>query len=208
MFATDNRAGLVSVRYQPSSTNTAIDNGCVVLLNGLETGSREVHKGVTPAANSNLNDIVLIASPEVMYDERLRNLDDYYNEAGKIARGYRLKGGDMFGVTKDVLAGKDTPAVGDYVELKADVKLNVVASPTASTTLVGNIYAIENVGRYTYYVIKVLADAVSVDVDVTTGVDTLAELTDVDLTVAATDGQVLKYDNTSGKWIAGDDATA
>lgn len=39
------------------------------------------------------------------------------------------------------------------------------------------------------------------------GVTSLGDLSDVDLTTAATDGQVLKYDNASSKWKAGDDAT-
>ena len=43
LAGTDNRAGIISVRYQPSSTETAIDNGNVVEIAGLETGSREVY---------------------------------------------------------------------------------------------------------------------------------------------------------------------
>lgn len=39
------------------------------------------------------------------------------------------------------------------------------------------------------------------------GVSSLGDLSDVDLTTAATDGQVLKYDNASSKWKAGDYAT-
>lgn len=159
MFATDNRAGLVSVRYQPSATNTAIENGNVVLLNGLETGSREVYKGATPAANSALKDIVLIATPEVIYDERKRNLTDFRNEAGVIARGYHLHVNDIFSVTKAALDGAATPAVGDVVELKAGTKLNVVAAATGLTsgsTQVGTVVDINTVGKLTYYAIQVV----------------------------------------------------
>lgn len=155
MFATDNRAGLVSVRYQPGNTQTAIDNGNVVLLAGLEGDSREVYVGNTPAANSPIKDIVLIASPEVMYDERIKNLDGFYNEAGKIARGYYLHTNDIFSVTKDALDGKQTPEKGDVVELKAGTKLNVAASATADSTVVGKIIDVNVVGRYTYYAIQV-----------------------------------------------------
>lgn len=158
MFGTDVRSGLVSVRYQPSGTATAIENGNVVLLSGLETGSREVYKGETPAANSAIGGIVLIASPEVMYDERKRNLDEFRNEAGDIARGYYLYTEDIFSVTKDALDGAATPAVGDVVELKAGTKLNVKAAATGATdgsTVVGSIIDINVVGRYTYYVIQV-----------------------------------------------------
>jgi hypothetical protein len=155
MFATDNRAGLVSVRYQPGDTATAIDNGNVVVIGALEGDSREVYKGTTPAVNSAIKDVVLVASPEVMYDERLRNLDDFYNEAGKIARGYHLHTNDIFSVTKDALDGKATPEKGDIVELKAGTKLNVVANATGGSTVVGKIIDINIVGRYTYYAIQV-----------------------------------------------------
>jgi len=158
LFGTDNRAGMASVRYQPSGTKTAIENGNVALLDGLETGSREVYKGVTPAANSALKDIVLIATPELLYDERKRNLTDFRNEAGVIARGYHLHTGDIFSVTKDALDGATNPAVGDVVELKAGTKLNVVAAATGATsgsTVVGKIIDINIVGALKYFAIQV-----------------------------------------------------
>lgn len=156
MFGTDNRAGLVSVKYMGSgSTETAIENGNVVKLDGLMTDEREIYKGVTPAANSKLNEIGIVATPEVMYDERKHNLDEFVNEAGKIARAYRPHSGDIFSVTKDALDGAAAPAVGNVVELKAGIKLNVAASATSGSTKVGTIIAIDNVGRYTYYVIQV-----------------------------------------------------
>ncbi len=156
MFGTDNRAGLVSVKYMGSgSTETAIENGNVVKLDGLMADEREIYKGVTPAADSKLNEIGIVATPEVMYDERKRNLDEFVNEAGKIARAYRPHSGDIFSVTKDALDGAAAPAVGNVVELKAGIKLNVAASATSGSTKVGTIIAIDNVGRYTYYVIQV-----------------------------------------------------
>lgn len=164
LAGTDVRSDLVSVRYQPSNVMTAIDNGNVVLLGALETGSRTVYKGATPAANSDLGEIVLVASPEVMYDERLKNLDEYTNVAGKISRGYRLHSGNIFSVTKDALDGEASPAVGDVVELKAGTKLNVVAAATGATsgsTVVGKVEDINVVGRYTYYAIRVTVDDVT-----------------------------------------------
>ena len=155
MFATDNRAGLVSVRYQPGDTMTAIDNGNVVKIGALEEGSREVYKGVTPAADDAIKDIVLIASPEVMYDERKRNLDEFQNAAGAIARGYHLHTNDIFSVTVEALTCAATPEVGDVVELDAGTKLKVVASATEGSTVVGSIIDINVVGRYSYYVIQV-----------------------------------------------------
>jgi hypothetical protein len=157
LMGTDVRSMLESVKYMGAgSTATAIDNGNVVKLDGsLMTGEREIKKGVTPAANDALDAIVLIASPEVMYDEHKRNLDEFQNEAGKVCRGYHLHSGDIFSVTKDALDGAATPAVGNVVELKAGIKLNVAASATNGSTVVGKIIAVDVVGRYTYYVIQV-----------------------------------------------------
>lgn len=152
MYATDVRAGMVSVRYQPGDVMTDIDNGNVVKLNGLEDGQREIYKGETPAASDDLKTIVLVATPEVMYDERLRGLDDFYNKAGKAARGYRLHTGDIFSVTADALEGD--LAVGNLVELADGTKLSVVASESGAT-VVGKIIDINVVGRFTYYVIEV-----------------------------------------------------
>ena len=163
MFGTDNRAGLISIKYivvdssgaQPVDVETAIENGNVLKVGALMEGEREIFRGSAVAASDKLEDVVLVASPELMYDERLRNLDDFINEAGKPARAYRFHSGDIFSVTKEALAGKDSPAVGDVVELAAGTKLNVASSATANSTQVGKILAIDVVGKYTYYVVLV-----------------------------------------------------
>lgn len=155
MFGTDVRAGLVSIKYVVDDVDTAIENGNVLKVGALMDGEREIFAGAVPAANDALDDIVLIATPEVMYDERKRNLDEFINEAGKPCRGYRLHNGDIFSVTKAALDGVAVPAVGNIVELKAGTKLNVAASATSGSTVVGKIIAIDVVGRYTYYAILV-----------------------------------------------------
>lgn len=153
MTATDTRSQLVSVMYMGSdgATQTDIDNGHVVKIGALMDGEREVYVGTDVAADDVLDDVVLIASVEVMYDEHKRNLDEFYNEAGKICRGYHIVHGDTFSVTEDALDG--TPAVGSTVTLAAGTKLAVGGSGTA----VGRIIAKDIVGRYTYYAIKVSA---------------------------------------------------
>lgn len=157
MTGTDNRAYLVSLLYKEEETPAAIENGNVALLGGLEDGEREIFGASTPAADSDLKDIVLVASPELMYCPVKKNLDEFRNEAGDIARGYYLHNEDIFSVTKDALDGVTEPEVGNVVELKAGTKLNVAASATSGSTQVGKIIAIETVGRYTYYVIQVKA---------------------------------------------------
>lgn len=155
MDGTDVRAQLVSVMYMGSDgeTETEIENGHVVLLGELIDDEREIHSATDVAADSDLKDVVLIASPEVMYDETKWSLDNFINPAGVPARGYRIHEGSTFSVTKDALAGLDEPAVGNIVELAEGTQLNVAES--ASGTQVGEIERIETVGKYTYYTIRV-----------------------------------------------------
>ncbi len=167
LMGTDVRSMLETVKYMGSgSSATAIENGNVVKVDGtLLTDSdgvtkREIKKGVTPAATSTLDEIVLIATPEVMYDERKKNLDEFRVEAGGLARGYHLHYGDIFSVTADALdfnTNETTDGkVDSVVELKAGIKLNVkTGSATSGSTVVGKVIAIDVVGRYTYYVIQV-----------------------------------------------------
>lgn len=157
MAGTDVRGQLVSVKYMGAngSTPTAIENGNVLKIGSLISGEREIYVGGAVAANDKINDIVLIASPEVMYDEHKHNLSDYINEAGKVCRGYHIHSGDTFSVTAEALTGTGTPAVGNVVELAAGTKLAFVASNTNGSTKVGRIIAVDVVGRYTYYVVKV-----------------------------------------------------
>ena len=163
MFGTNVNAGLRSFKYMGSgSTATAIDNGNVVRLDSIVVDSdskvndREVWKAVTPAANTPLADIVLVATPELHYDERKHALNEFYNEAGKICRGYVLHSGDIFSVTADALAGiTGSTAVGWVIELQAGTKLKAVSSATASTTTVGKLIQIEEIHGVKYYVVEV-----------------------------------------------------
>lgn len=151
MDGTDVRGQLVSVKYMGAdgATPTEIDNGNVLKVESLIDGEREVYAGVTPAADTAITDIVLVASVEVMYDERKKNLDEYVNEANKICRGYRLHHGNIFSVTAEALTG--TPEKDSVVTLDAGTKLAVGGSGTA----VGKIIDVEIAGRYTYYAIKI-----------------------------------------------------
>lgn len=151
MDGTDVRGQLASVKYMGAdgATPTEIDNGNVLKVESLIDGEREVYAGVTPAADTAITDIVLVASVEVMYDERKKNLDEYVNEANKICRGYRLHHGNIFSVTAEALTG--TPEKDAVVTLDAGTKLAVGGSGTA----VGKIIDVEIAGRYTYYAIKI-----------------------------------------------------
>lgn len=165
MMGTDVGTYLDSVRFyevqvvdnENVDVEKAIENGNVVLVGDLLDGERELHRAVAPAANSDIKKIGLVASPELIYDERKRGLDQFINEAGRNVRVYYLHSNDEFGVTIEGLnvASGYTPKVGDAVELMAGTKLNVVATATNGSTQVGKIIAIEQAGRYTYYVVRV-----------------------------------------------------
>lgn len=151
MAGTDVRGQLVSIKYMGAdgTTPTEIDNGNVLKVGELIEGEREVFAGADVAADSKLDEVVLVASVEVMYDERKKNLDDYFNEANKICRGYHLHHGDIFSITAEALTG--TPAVGSTVAFDAGTKLAVGGSGTA----IGKIIAKDVVGRHTYFAIRI-----------------------------------------------------
>ena len=153
MSGTTDGTLLRSVRYNGGSTDADIDNGMVVKLEALLAGEREVWKGVTPAANTPLNEVVLIATPEVMTDVRYPSLSYFYNIAGTNARGYKFHEGDIFSVSDDAIDG--TATVGHVVELQAGIKMKDVASATSGSTVIGKVIQIETVGTVKYVVIEV-----------------------------------------------------
>ena len=159
MFGTDNRVGIYSVLFGEQGDSdfeyADIDNGNVVKLGPLKDGERELYFATTPAANDDLKDVVIIASPELLYDERKHGLDAFYNKAGVPARAYTFEDHQIFSVTKEALDGKEEPEKGDVVELKAGTKMNVATLATLGSTVIGHIADVETVGRYTYYVIEV-----------------------------------------------------
>lgn len=156
MYGTDVRDGLVSVKYMGADGNTPaeIENGSVVRVKGLMEGEREVHVGVDMSANDSLKDVVLLVAPEVMYDERKKNFDEYINEEGKSVRGYRFHPGSIFSLTKEAFVDAKAPKVNDIVELANGTKLATAESATGAT-VVGKVIEIEIAGRHTYYAIEV-----------------------------------------------------
>ena len=148
MAGTKNPDQLVSVRYYADEAVAEVENGVIVELNGYEDGQREVMKAVAATADSNLADCAVIAAPEVMYDERKKNLDEFINEAGKAVRGYRLPDRNVFALTAEGFAGA-APALNGKVGICANGKLD------ATKTGFGECVHIETAGRYTYYTIKI-----------------------------------------------------
>lgn len=151
LSGTDVAADLVSLRvYDAGDNQIAVENGTMVELKGYEEGQREVMKAVLATAASKVEDCAIVASEEVMYDERKKNLDEFVNEAGAICRGYVPRSRNIYSITKEGFVGGTAPTeVGAEVGLGADGKLD------AAGTGYGTVLAIEIAGRYTYYVIKI-----------------------------------------------------
>ena len=148
MHGTKNPDMLVSLRFYANDAVAEVENGVIAELKGYEDGQREVMKAVAATADSNLADCVVIAAPEVMYDERKKNLDEFINEAGKAVRGYRLPDRNLFALTAEGFAGA-VPTVGGKVGIGANGKLD------AAGTGFGECVHIENAGYHTYYTIKI-----------------------------------------------------
>lgn len=151
MSGTKQPADLRSLRFYGANGKPAeVENGTIVKLQGLEDGQREIYKAVAATASDDLNDCVVVAGDEVPYDERLKNLDQYINEAGKPVRGYVLRSRNQFSITKEGFVGGTVPsAKGAKVGVGTGGKLD-----TAGTNF-GECSDIEVAGRYTYYTITI-----------------------------------------------------
>lgn len=154
MSGTDVAADLVSLRVYSGADTVDVDNCTIVELEGYETGEREIRKAKLATASSKLNVCAIVATPEVMYDERMKNLDEFYNKAGTICRGYIPRGRNMFSVTKEAFVNATAPTtVGTALSLGANGKIATSGSGTA----LGTLRAIEQTSRYTYYVIEIVS---------------------------------------------------
>lgn len=153
LYATDNRAGMRSFVFYKDDAEAAIENGNVVVLSGLKEGERELYVAGAPTGEeAKVSDLVLVCSPELMYDERLHMLSDFVNEAGAFVRGYQLHEKDIFSVTALALDADADIEVGNVVSVQAgETKLAVAAS---SESAIGSVIDINVVGPYTYYVIQ------------------------------------------------------
>lgn len=113
--------GIKSGRYYVNIDPTAIDNGCLVKLDSLISGERDLWKVVAPGAVTAGN-LYIVASPEIIYDESLKSsgaLDKFQNATGANITLIPLEVGDTFSISDDVITEindvDDIPAVGNYV---------------------------------------------------------------------------------------------
>ena len=153
MSGTEDSTLLVSLKYFDASGREAeLENGAIVEIGDFIDGQREVRKATAPKADTPLSKLVLVANPEVTYDEsRHHGLEEYINEAGKVIRGYRFHSNDTFSVTKEAFSA--TPAKGKYATVGASTKMGI--SATVTGTVIGKIIDVWTLGADTYYTIQV-----------------------------------------------------
>ena len=87
-------------------------NGVFVTLGNLADGQREVKKATL--ATDGAGEVLLIASPEVLYESG-KHIDDFRNEEEGVARAFRLADGDVITLTNDLVGlalDAEAPTVG------------------------------------------------------------------------------------------------
>ncbi len=100
---------LESLKFATDQTN-----GVFAHVGDLVAGEREVKNAVQPTESTVENEeVVLLAAPELMYDERKYRLEDFTLKAGVAGRAYHLVKGDIVSLTEDLF--NSTPVVGEYV---------------------------------------------------------------------------------------------
>lgn len=126
-----------------------IDNGSILTYTTLANGEMEAFTGVKTAGTETLGQIALVVTPELMKDEHLKDLHDFYNVAGSIVRGYILSVGDEFELSAE---GFDAvPTVGGAVKAAAAYKM----STSGNGTTIGKCIATVVRNGETFYVIHV-----------------------------------------------------
>ena len=130
--------------YNGSDAPAEIENGMVVKIAGTIPGEREVLKVVAPEGSEDVADLWIVTTPEVVADERKKNLSDFVNEAGQIITNDKLMPNDIFSLTAEGLAG--TAVAGHNVGLASagGVKLVVDAATSGMGTVIGTVLDITN----------------------------------------------------------------
>jgi len=148
----DNRAFIASVLVQDAKgKNIEVENGAIVEVGALVPGQHDLYTAKLATSSSDIAKCAVLGTPEVIYTDYVteRNLDAFKNEAGVPAAAYLLKDGGVFSVTKEGFVGGTAPSeAGGTVGLGADGKID------ASGSGLGEVLAIDVVGRYTYYAIR------------------------------------------------------
>ncbi len=122
-----------------------VENGTVCNLGALVTGETEMYAvGVPATATLASAEVVLVASPEVIYEGN-KSMGEFVNKTGKPIRGYHLTVGDVFTVSDNVLDG--TSVVGKYlIPQNGSLQLAVADDLTGGTRFAAQIIQLRTLG--------------------------------------------------------------
>lgn len=99
------------------------DNGTLVTIGGLADTAkfgREVKEAKLATADTGSEEVLMVITPELMYDEK-KTLDQFTNPEEGVARAYRFADGDVVSLTVSGLPSG--VAVGDLLVAGAEGKL-------------------------------------------------------------------------------------
>ena len=97
-----------------------------------------------PLANTPASDLWVVTTPEVIADERKKNLSDFINKADSIITIDKLTTNDIFSVTADGFDGTATATYGVYLNNAGGVKPTISSVSTNMGTKIGEVLDITN----------------------------------------------------------------
>ena len=147
IFRSDKLHGTTDATYLANLLITEdLQNGTVLKIGARAEGEREAYVGTLASSGDALGTSAILAGPELMYDERKKNLNEYINEVannGGIYRAYILCQGDEFSLTAEGFDG--TPTVGATIGVDNGV-LKVGGTGIGTVTDIENEYFVVRVG--------------------------------------------------------------
>ena len=116
-----------------------LDNGSFVHVGSLKTGERELKNAVVPTTATLMQEVVLVHSPELLYDTTYgRELSRFTNKAGKAFRAFHLAVGDIISISDDMFSG--ATVLDQYViPQNNSVKLAPSATDPGTTRFVAKV---------------------------------------------------------------------
>ena len=97
-----------------NDTGNDFDNGLVFELGDLVGTARELYDIVIPT-NVDTQEILIHATPEVMYQVENNGLADFSLADGATGRGYHMSVGDIITVTEDIITDTEPLIVGNFL---------------------------------------------------------------------------------------------
>ena len=141
----DKIASSYNGNFISAQSSSDIDNGNVIVTDGLLSGSTEIFVAATPTSITT-ETVLLVASPEIqgaLYTPD-KMLKDFYNEANRPLRAYYLTKGDIFTVTSDAYSG--TAAEGSYLIPQSGSYQLIVSATTSSAVFAAKIIDVISMG--------------------------------------------------------------